>query len=284
MQLKGQHVEQAEAAHRQQERDEFVLKAQRVQANSSRVVARLTAALVFTSLISGFVSYLQFGAAKDAANAAKESADASVSAAMTAVQQMRASEDANWLARANSASSQKQSKAALDDSIRNAETDQRAWVGVDRIFIEPPKLEANTSATITIAFKNTGKTPALDVASRHVEPVERDHTPTFFYSRQIRYGLLSPGGECHVSYVEPQGIIREGPRTFTRDLIERLDNASLRIYVDGCVFYQDIFKQRHWTTYCYFLADTKSGTFGACADHNDADMQGESPPPYCQLR
>lgn len=66
--------EQAEAAGRQERREQLIADSQRTQATASKVIALLTFALVVVSLISGFVSFLQFRAAKDSADAARQSA------------------------------------------------------------------------------------------------------------------------------------------------------------------------------------------------------------------
>jgi Flp pilus assembly protein TadG len=53
-----------------------------------------------------------------------------------------------------------QGRASLDASIEASRLDQRAWVGVSKIDV---LIEHDKSTEISVYFKNTGKTPAIEV-------------------------------------------------------------------------------------------------------------------------
>jgi hypothetical protein len=245
-------------------RDDLALNAQSVQANSSRVIAWLTAALVFISVISGFVSFLQFRAAKDSANAA-------LAASITAMQQLRIAEDANRLTMINTNLGERQSRAALSASIDQNRWDQRAWVGV--VDVIPPWLENGKRVYIKVAetgdivlvISNSGRTPARKMkinaataegpkgktfrAEYRDDGIDVSSLSTLFPAAQFNVRLSTKGAIPYYS------LIKSGDYVF---------------YIFGEITYDDVFNRRHSTTFCFFTnADVDAAN--ACDTYNDAN-------------
>jgi len=162
-----------------------------------------------------------------------------------------------------------------------AHLDQRAWIGVEKATLSPMPLQVGKPMRITLNFRNTGKTPALDLVGRSkIDPVTRGAMRIFSYPDTAHMGVLPPNGTNFVWYDQPMGEITRRVGFMTTDLISDIDLKNTVIYLHGCVMYKDAFKKPHWMTYCYLLMDS-SGIVGACQDHNDIDKDSEPPPEYC---
>lgn len=198
-----------------------------------------------------------------------ESADASLGTSLVSAQQMKTSEEANWLTRSNAISSQQQSRAALNASIQQFHLDQRAWVAATNITGVP---EVDKPFVVRITGKNAGKTFAkqfrMIVAVESGPPrvikfdAERHHAPESI-------SLLSPNGEYTSETIvtgEHSHPHHDNPDQIAMDNIR---NGSVQIVAFGRMDYVDIFNVQHWSTFCFRL--DRGEKWQSCKEHNDAD-------------
>jgi hypothetical protein len=219
-------VEEREKAERDRRADndhQLVLQlqkrqtdAQEVQAKSNKVIAGLTAALFCVSLASPFVSYLQFTAAKESADAARSAAGTAdntlrlmkSSSEETATQIERlitqqqrtatAMEQSIINAKEAMEASDRQSREALSETVRASHLVTRPWVSAGNPiiglapddYVEGTLLPANFKSIDTLVpnkrfvlrveFNDIGQTPATKVRSQgYAEPF-------------VLYGTLTP--------------------------------------------------------------------------------------------
>lgn len=155
-------------------------------------------------------------------------------------------------------SSQRQSKSALDASIKTARDDQR---------------EGGAVMHWDMLMSNSGRSPALNgvkrVKFRFIKKGEAfDPEKEILGTPSSKFGVLQPAGQ-HVIPGNTDGYVSQAT---TDDLI----SGAQRFYVFGRFDYTDVFDRPHWTKFCMFL-DTRlvvlqSGRtgFGVCDFYNDA--------------
>ena len=181
----------------------------------------------------------------------------------------KASKQTDEQSRLSFKASTAQSKAALDQSIEALRLDQRAWVGP--VSIEPGPgsvyVKEGESPNFHVVLANSGKTIARK------------------FIAQLSMRVLKAGDEFSPMYERPAeppsvNILQPGMRTMmqapkipvsmTKIDIERLGGGTHRLYAYGKMFYEDIFKRSHSTTFCMFLSrDLRS--FTMCNVYNEAD-------------
>ena len=236
--------------------------AQELQARTNRVIANLTKALVVASLLGIVVSYLQF-------RAAKESADAALSASEAAIQQVQIAQDANRLAGSTASLNEKNNRAILETGVANFHLDQRAWVAAVSITGVP---EINKPFIVKVVSKNTGKTFAKGF--RAVVAVQKGRKGKIDFDaihgmRPESISLLAPNGE----YTSETTLTGENSNPHQNNpdqaLLNGINTGDVQIVVWGRMDYTDIFKVAHWSTFCFSLGTQK--TWQSCKEHNDAD-------------
>ncbi|MGH2506771.1 MAG: hypothetical protein ACRDHZ_05075 [Ktedonobacteraceae bacterium] len=264
------HNQRPEPRNGNEEHDELIRKAQQVQANSSKVIAWLTAALVLVSVTSAGVSYLQF-------QAAKNSADASLSAALASIQQARDAGEANWLNRSNSINSERQSNKTFQASVDQFRLEQRAWVGVEHVA--STGFTDRTIWTVTVTFVNSGKTPAknVEVSAAYVVSPVSIAGPSMEEVTRLHFGpaqSIAPEGR----YSMELGPIVLGHPVFRPEIkdsqtllssYEAIKAGRLFLYYYGILKYKDAFGGHRQTQFCIFLANTKTKDAAFCDSFND---------------
>jgi hypothetical protein len=159
--------------------------------------------------------------------------------------------EANKLMRESTDASAKAAKAA-EDSVtltkENSRLDQRGWVTVKGVG---GVLEAGSWLIIAIECINTGKTVAMNTLVHFnisFVPDSDGRAPT----EPIR----ATGIPASVSILAPNvpTTIRVGTgedtRIITKEEIDALNSGTARFFVRGKIEYDDIFRCRHWTTFC----------------------------------
>lgn len=181
-----------------------------------------------------------------------------------------------------------QSKAALDASIANSRLDQRPWVTLEgfRLSKEPVTGE---EISITWDFRNSGKTPALDLVTQNdvrivTEAIASTSEKTGF---DFITTFLNPGMPKSVTVIPPGDNTVYGvtnPMDFRKDnrewLISNYREKRARLYLFVLVRYKDIAKIPHWTSVCAYhnFGDTLT-TFMYCPQGNTMDQnQKENDP------
>jgi hypothetical protein len=146
--------------------------------------------------------------------------------------------------------------------------DRRAWLGVQDI---PGEKKIGEVFSVVVHTKNTGRTPAinmhfqdsLDLTNRAPDVALDCAVAT----KNTARALIAPDGVHSLPLRgDPLGKVDENWQ-------ERLSARS--IYIHGCLLYDDIFKGRHWLTFCAYWKDDIAA-FENCEIGNDTG-DGEGP-------
>jgi len=150
----------------------------------------------------------------------------------------------------------------LDEMKSDSTLDERAWV-------VPFEMTAEKSTTYTngfyfkLMFKNTGKTPALNVSESHNFAVGISGVLTNDPPIQTNSMLLAPDG---ISFIK-SGVIDAGT-------IEVIRDGDLPEFIYGKIVYDDIFGKHHWTQFCWSIEDGLN--FRPAPVHNSTDDAQQS--------
>jgi len=166
----------------------------------------------------------------------------------------------------------KQSDASLKASIEASRMDQRAWVGVKSVALEP--VEIGKQMVVKVGLSNSGRTYALDIeyCGRFYAYLGEVPDETILKRweadektlRKNRYGVMFPG--------EDDGFV-----PFTADAklasdadVKTLKEGTQNIYLIGVVKYNDAFREPHETRFFYRYLHRFS-RFEARDKHNSAN-------------
>lgn len=165
-----------------------------------------------------------------------------------------------------------QAEKSLLATIRNAQLDQRAWIGIDNIEI--PRM--GEVFEINVRFRNTGKTPATKVSYMAArDGVKKGERLSITYppnKKPSSQGLVPPNGAFHAVYPP-----RQGEPPVDQSFFNFIASEEVTIYVYGKLTYSDIFSCGHWLTFCYRLEPNAKG-WAACVNYNDT---GDDEPDNC---
>ena len=153
-----------------------------------------------------------------------------------------------------------QRQAVLMDST--FKTDQRAWV-------MPSDVERDTEdigdgfAGAVIYFRNTGRTPALNVRvytnwTQRREMIPALDTPS---SDRISITSLAPNEQGYARVPIPLADAK------------RIMNGESEALIYGTVWYDDIFGRSHWAQYCYAAFPRFAGFLAYPLHHDLSDRQ-----------
>jgi hypothetical protein len=209
----------------------------------------------------------QSSALKDSAEQTDRLIEQAIEQANHAAEQARA---ANMAACAAKTSSESFAQVA-NSSVQNIHLaqqamhmEQRAWVFVTET--RASELQIGQPLSITIGFKNTGRTPARNVQiAAHLEPLPQGQMPDPNLEKTQSRGVIPPNGTIFVvistGRKHAEGVTEQGLKAIT--------TGELVIWVYGTITYDDIFETRQATMFCYMLhPDGK--TFAAAEVYNDA--------------
>jgi len=123
--------------------------------------------------------------------------------------------------------------------------DQRAWIGIETIAIEPIKTDKK-KLSFHIVFINTGKTPAINIKMdfRISIHLKEDDIPTFFEQDNLEHdfgqAFLTPNGRLDQPYEE----------NMIPSIIEAIESGKTVLWVLVKIEYYDIFRNVHKTHVC----------------------------------
>jgi hypothetical protein len=152
--------------------------------------------------------------------------------------------------------------------------DQRAWVGITDA-IEAPLKDAEKTVYVKegseilygVIMANTGKTPAVKIQTRvsmkAYRPGEQFKPVYDRASPEPSLTVLQPGGRVLLD-VGPSDQIP------TADLVDQLKTRTIVLYFYGTISYEDVFRNAHHTTFCYFLRPNLTTT-SPCGTYNEVD-------------
>lgn len=258
---------------REDEQHEFA----RTQVQTNRRLAWFTGALVVATFFTiavgiwqGSISQKSANAAKDAAQIAKDTLEATKNAnAQQRLDNIASAADAKLLADRTAAQADKSLQATID----NFHLQQRAWVTVTSMSAK--KLEIGDVTTAKVDIKNTGTAPAFDVEIRVNDSVElKGHKLQIGYGDTNKNppasrGVLPPGGEANAT--APERLINGTTTVYKAEqtYINALVSGEAVYTVFGIIKYKDVFRAPHQTTFCAIL-NSDLTTFHSCADYNNA--------------
>ncbi len=209
----------------------------------------------------------QSSAIKDAAEQTDRLIEQAIEQANTAAEQAKAASMAACAAKTSAenfaqvAGSSVQSVHLAQEAMR---LEQRAWVFVTET--RASELQVSRPLSITIGFKNTGRTPARNVQiAAHLDPLPKGQVPEPRLDKTQNRGVIPPNGTLFVTIStgrkHAEGVTEQG--------LEAITSGELIVWVYGTVTYDDIFETRQATMFCYMLhPDGK--TFAAADVYNDA--------------
>jgi|GEM_PF-2497290 len=149
-----------------------------------------------------------------------------------------------------------ETRKSVQQADNNFRVDQRAWVTISDIPVDSKK---DSDWTVPLVFKNTGRTPAKNFTIKVVgEPVAKGRKTTLEEHILPGHGVIAPEGTFH-SNLNVSGSY---------------DWNTVDLVIHGRVNYDSIFKQVHWTNFCYyFVPDNRTGKggFAPCETGNDTD-------------
>lgn len=140
----------------------------------------------------------------------------------------------------------------------------RAWVTVKGA--ELAEIKEGQQITAKIIFRNSGKTPAMEVAIYNninlFGQVVPDPMPNGTYDGRISKAVIGPDSDFG-SFITEKEIL-------TAQELQEIVHRKANIYLYGRVDYRDIFHCQRYTEYCLV---NKIGTlnFDACEKHNIAN-------------
>jgi hypothetical protein len=166
-------------------------------------------------------------------------------------------------------------RSTVAETAKSLRLDQRAWIGVEKIDPKAPPV-VGKPASISVTFKNTGKTPARNIVSVAVVDPVTTGKPDFSYTeKHLQLGTMQPSGEAFIKVTATQSRSTGKDAPLTEPLLEALKSGSIRLYVHGEITYEDIFRRPHLMTFCYFLLEPELNSYAACPEHNDTDEYQE---------
>jgi hypothetical protein len=202
------------------------------------------------TLVAGVVSFLQFNATKESADAALKAIeiardardDNDISAGDTLIQMKAqgrvmqrnamATEQSVATSKRAMEHSEQQSRESLDASISASRTDQRAWLFEDQMKMVG-QFSAGQPAAFEIVFKNGGKTPANDVKVSCSVEVKMGLIITSAKSCGAEATSVGPGAG-HTQEIR----IRN---TWTQGDIANFQSGIYSITIIGELTYRDVF-------------------------------------------
>lgn len=155
--------------------------------------------------------------------------------------------------------SQKVSERQIHEMQRERILDQRAWVAPFEMITESEDSIVTNSTVIFLKFRNTGKTPALNVSEVHHSSMNLNDIPT-------NKPVIPPA----TFLLAPDGVFWIKTERFPNQLIAAIKNGWAQpMYVYGEITYDDIFGNHHWTEFCWGV---ESGlNFRPASVHNSCD-------------
>ena len=119
--------------------------------------------------------------------------------------------------------------------------DERAWVAPFQVIEEHPLKDTNW-VVFKLEFKNTGKTPALNISEWH-------KTATSLGEVAISKAPELPS-TTNSMMLAPDGVSFIKVETVGYGASNAIHNG-MPVFIYGRIIYEDIFGNRHWTDFCW---------------------------------
>jgi hypothetical protein len=254
-------------------------KAQGTQATASLAIVFLTVGLIIVSIISGFVSYLQFQTANRNANTAENQAFVTaltvgqtqrmIGQAIAQTETARRSANAAVVAANAAKNAANTARASLLDARRSSELSMRPYIQITGVHWTTP-FDTGEHAKVELTIQNSGKSPVI-IKSRgqelgiyygeyggswHVSPVARkllEFRPMF--------------SDINVAGEESKPIQLDHVLFLSADRIKDLKADQTWVQIQGTLPVYSVFLERDFEPihYClYFLYSLDKTKFWNC--------------------
>lgn len=172
-------------------------------------------------------------------------------------------------------SSERTSARALQATIDNFHSEQRAWVGIDESgAIDWRKCDTTNptaTCTLTLLIRNTGRTPALAVkrAIGFELSTTLDKQPRLDSLRLIEDKLrnsdngrsLAPQGTLNLEITDGDAYVS----SHWPKVVSRVDY----LYLFGRIDYSDIFGGSHSSVFCLYVKEPATKQVASCDAYNE---------------
>jgi hypothetical protein len=153
------------------------------------------------------------------------------------------------------------SRGQLNEMQQARIMDERAWVAVRQGVIRGSFLP---NITFEVVFRNTGKTPAVNVTAymnqsiftNSIPQTDQPTSPTNTLGGVQFSGLLAPDADGSIS-VSSFFISFSDPNQ------QAISSGKKPYYVYGTIWYDDIFGKHHWSQFCYEIRLTPDADYPA---------------------
>jgi hypothetical protein len=209
---------------------------------SSKIMARLTAAIVFLTAVSAVIFYLQRSVMQGQLDVMTKQLGEMQSAGKQTDKLIQEAVKQSQAVREGANAAQK----TIEVTQENIRLDQRAWVG--QVDVKPPDIKAGSEIIFEVKFANSGKTPAHNfkaLISRDLVSSDQKFAPHY---RNVFYGstmTLQPG--------EMKASLKTFPIILAQTDIDAMKNGTRKLYIYGKFSYEDVFKHLWHGTFCMYV-------------------------------
>ena len=188
------------------------------------------------------------------------------------LREMEATTKANAVAAKAAADAVSVAEKTLKQTVDSMQLDQRAWVGIKSVDVEPMVSERPFSLMLNIT--NTGKTIAKNVTHPgFIAIVDRISDDPSDIMRVLGYPTGADQTNSMTLFPDGEGGIPiETSISLSPEVIEGIRDGRRHVYIIGTIFYEDAFDEKHATRYFqrYIPRINKFGAVGS-GIHNDAN-------------
>jgi hypothetical protein len=149
--------------------------------------------------------------------------------------------------------------------------DERAWVAV-REGVVGYTDESSHLTDFKFIFKNTGKTPAINVSVWFNQTVFLDTIPKIDKRiiPPIPFGSLGSYQFSGLLAPDAEGSISTSNEPLGSSSVQNI-NSGMPYYIYGTIWYDDIFGKHHWSQFCYQIILSPHAGFLPIGNHNSCD-------------
>jgi hypothetical protein len=148
------------------------------------------------------------------------------------------------------------SQGQLDEMKQDRILDERAWVAPFEMIAENSISDTNNTV-FKLRFRNTGKTPALNVSESHDIAGWVGAVPTNNPPIEICSMMLAPDGISFIGF------------KIDNYTVSAIKGGYSPFFVYGKISYDDIFGNHHWTEFCWGIE--RDLNFRPGPTHNGCD-------------
>ncbi|MEK6375882.1 MAG: hypothetical protein AABO58_24665 [Acidobacteriota bacterium] len=158
----------------------------------------------------------------------------------------------------------------MEETVRIARLDQRAWVGV--VGVMHTALVSDFPFEVGVNIINSGKTPAKGTVKMRVRMLPEFMKPDLADAAWVPGGTRSDGIFFPNALNHLRNYVRAGVEmtTLTKANVASIQVGMSKVFVDGRIDYVDVFDAAHWTEF-RFVWNAIQDVFTQCSEGNGTD-------------